>query len=251
MNGATNIPDGVLRQIYAHLPNNCCFIDKGPPGFAAQWEQPERGVCEGGDADMSSPAMELVLKADEANPKRIMVASFTVGACRIPVLIAEYDPERAESFPRHCSLALALAEHGIVIDPCADDVKNRYASPLNLLRAQAGNPRLLGRGKPEEQPEEPAARWLDRFAFGSLDAQFQPWITHIRRWETDSSELSHAHLVSLVSNLSHELGWGLGQYLLACINRLRSTDALRSHLRLIYVEASKALRRRAKRMRGE
>lgn len=250
MNAAIMIPDRVLRQIHAHLLVNCCFIEEGPPGFAAQWEQPDNGQCRCGEAEMIPPAIELVMQADDANPKRIVVASFLVGACQIPVLIAEFDPARAESFPRRCSLALALAEHGIVIDPCVQNAR-RYASPLKLLRAQAGDPRLLWRGKAGEQPDEPAAKWLDRIAFGSLDAQFQPWVSRIRRWEQDRSELSHAHLVSLVSNLSHELGWGVGQCLLSYINRLRSTDALRSHLRLIYVEASRALRRRTRNIRDK
>lgn len=251
MNAATMVPNKVLQQIHSHLLDNCCFIDEGDSGFAAQWERPQTGACFCADANMADPAIQTIWHSKDANPKQIVMATFSVGSCQIPVLIAEYDSSRGEAFPRQSSLALTLSEHGIVIDPCVKSVRTRYASPLKLLLAQAGEPRLLWRGKTRDQNEEPSGRWLDRLAFGSLDPQFKQWISQIRRWEADTSELSNAHLVSLTSNLAHELSWGLGQSLLTLVSRIRSTDTLRTHLRLIYVEATKALRRKAKSIRAD
>jgi hypothetical protein len=136
MNGATMIPDNVLIQVYAHLQNHCCFFDNdGERGIAAQWERPANGACPDTNDDIPPPSFETVLEERNANPYRFLVATFSLGACQIPVLFAQYHSSRPEMFPRNLSLALALSEHGIVIDPCQKGLWTRYPSPLNLMLA--------------------------------------------------------------------------------------------------------------------
>ena len=226
----------LLEQISAHLENNCCFLDTSQtPAVAAQWTP---------GANSPGAKHEYVYECADGNPQRVVIVRLTTPSAVVPVVLAEFDPERPESYSKSISLSLKLADHGVVIDPC-DQASARYPSPLKLLSAAAGQPRMIYRGRPAEGGTI-HPRPFDNLVLGSIDERSRHWVERVRLWEADNSSLASAHLVSLASNLANELGWGPRQRLLAWLNFFQTTSARESHLRRLYIEVERSLRQRAK-----